>query len=69
MEPLLKIGLLVLFAVVIFAIIGLEFYSGAFHKSCYSLENLGEYGTSSDIEIHAGWVNNEWKIVKRTHSR
>lgn len=42
MAPLLQIGLLVLFAIVIFAIIGLEFYSGALHKSCYSLENIGE---------------------------
>ncbi|XP_022652390.1 voltage-dependent calcium channel type A subunit alpha-1-like isoform X3 [Varroa destructor] len=39
MAPLLQIGLLVLFAIVIFAIIGLEFYSGILHKSCYSLED------------------------------
>jgi hypothetical protein len=43
MAPLLQIGLLVLFAIVIFAIIGLEFYSGALHKTCYSVENLGKY--------------------------
>ncbi|XP_033611778.1 voltage-dependent calcium channel type A subunit alpha-1 isoform X2 [Cryptotermes secundus] len=42
MAPLLQIGLLVLFAIVIFAIIGLEFYSGALHKTCYSVENLDE---------------------------
>lgn len=42
MAPLLQIGLLVLFAIVIFAIIGLEFYSGALHKTCYSVENLGK---------------------------
>ncbi|CAG0883533.1 unnamed protein product [Cyprideis torosa] len=40
MAPLLQIGLLVLFAVVIFAIIGLEFYCGILHKTCYSLEDL-----------------------------
>lgn len=40
MAPLLQIGLLVLFAIVIFAIIGLEFYSGALHKTCYSIEDL-----------------------------
>lgn len=40
MAPLLQIGLLVLFAIIIFAIIGLEFYSGALHKTCYMLENL-----------------------------
>ncbi|KAK7605440.1 hypothetical protein V9T40_007298 [Parthenolecanium corni] len=40
MAPLLQIGLLVLFAIIIFAIIGLEFYSGALHKTCYRLNNL-----------------------------
>lgn len=39
MAPLLQIGLLVLFAIVIFAIIGLEFYSGAMHNTCWDLEN------------------------------
>jgi len=34
MAPLLQIGLLVLFAIVIFAIIGLEFFYGAFHYAC-----------------------------------
>lgn len=43
MAPLLQIGLLVLFAIVIFAIIGLEFYSGALHKTCYSLEDISKY--------------------------
>lgn len=42
MAPLLQIGLLVLFAIVIFAIIGLEFYSGALHRTCYSLYDIGE---------------------------
>ncbi|XP_053201741.1 voltage-dependent calcium channel type A subunit alpha-1-like isoform X3 [Panonychus citri] len=40
MAPLLQIGLLVLFAIVIFAIIGLEFYSGSLHHTCVSLEDL-----------------------------
>lgn len=39
MAPLLQIGLLVLFAIVIFAIIGLEFYSGVMHHTCYDPEN------------------------------
>ncbi|KHJ46319.1 transporter, cation channel family protein [Trichuris suis] len=39
MAPLLQIGLLVLFAIVIFAIIGLEFYSGSFHSTCYNKDN------------------------------
>ncbi|KAI6210463.1 Voltage-dependent calcium channel A type alpha-1 [Aphelenchoides besseyi] len=38
MAPLLQIGLLVLFAIVIFAIIGLEFYSGIFHSACYNAD-------------------------------
>ena len=42
MAPLLQIGLLVLFAIVIFAIIGLEFYCGALHRTCYSLDDLGK---------------------------
>ncbi|XP_023288257.1 voltage-dependent calcium channel type A subunit alpha-1 [Orussus abietinus] len=42
MAPLLQIGLLVLFAIVIFAIIGLEFYSGILHKTCYSIEDLNQ---------------------------
>ncbi|KAF6779767.1 hypothetical protein AHF37_00754 [Paragonimus kellicotti] len=37
MAPLLQISLLVLFAITIFAIIGLEFYSGAFHMTCFDL--------------------------------
>ncbi|XP_076756209.1 calcium voltage-gated channel subunit cacophony isoform X21 [Xylocopa sonorina] len=40
MAPLLQIGLLVLFAIVIFAIIGLEFYSGTLHKTCYSIRDI-----------------------------
>ncbi|XP_022648011.1 voltage-dependent calcium channel type A subunit alpha-1-like isoform X2 [Varroa destructor] len=50
MAPLLQIGLLVLFAIVIFAIIGLEFYSGALHKTCYSLEDPGEIVPEGDQE-------------------
>jgi hypothetical protein len=43
MAPLLQIGLLVLFAIVIFAIIGLDFYEGALHKTCFSLPDLSEF--------------------------
>lgn len=49
MAPLLQIGLLVLFAIVIFAIIGLEFYSGALHRSCYSLEDICKYARDSAV--------------------
>lgn len=49
MAPLLQIGLLVLFAIVIFAIIGLEFYCGALHRTCYSLEDLDEIVKEGDL--------------------
>ena len=38
----MQIGLLVSFAILIFAIIGLEFYSGALHHTCYAIDDLGE---------------------------
>jgi len=34
MAPLLQIALLVLFMIIIFAIIGLEFLNGVFHNAC-----------------------------------
>ena len=40
--PLVNIALLLLFAVIIFAIIGLEFYAGALNRTCYNIENLGK---------------------------
>lgn len=40
--PLVNIALLLLFAVIIFAIIGLEFYAGALNKTCYKLDDLGK---------------------------
>uniref|UniRef100_A0A8D0BZU3 Voltage-dependent N-type calcium channel subunit alpha n=1 Tax=Salvator merianae TaxID=96440 RepID=A0A8D0BZU3_SALMN len=45
MVPLLQIGLLLFFAIVMFAIIGLEFYMGKFHKACFSneTERLGDF--------------------------
>ncbi|XP_051167257.1 voltage-dependent calcium channel type A subunit alpha-1 isoform X5 [Leptopilina boulardi] len=49
MAPLLQIGLLVLFAIVIFAIIGLEFYSGTLHKTCYSIENIQQIIKEGDL--------------------
>ena len=40
--PLVNIALLLLFAVIIFAIIVLEFYAGALNRTCYSLDDLGK---------------------------
>ncbi len=42
LAPLMQIALLVMFAILIFAIIGLEFYSGALHKTCYAIDDLGK---------------------------
>ncbi|XP_070165290.1 voltage-dependent calcium channel type A subunit alpha-1 isoform X13 [Polyergus mexicanus] len=58
MAPLLQIGLLVLFAIVIFAIIGLEFYSGTLHKTCFSLMDMsivkeGEQASPCNTDIKA----------------
>uniref|UniRef100_A0A3B3STK5 Voltage-dependent N-type calcium channel subunit alpha n=1 Tax=Paramormyrops kingsleyae TaxID=1676925 RepID=A0A3B3STK5_9TELE len=38
MVPLLQIGLLLFFAIVMFAIIGVEFYMGKFHHTCFKLD-------------------------------
>ncbi|XP_062269228.1 voltage-dependent N-type calcium channel subunit alpha-1B-like [Platichthys flesus] len=38
MVPLLQIGLLLFFAIVMFAIIGVEFYMGKFHTTCFRLD-------------------------------
>lgn len=35
MVPLLHIGMLVMFVIIIYAIIGLELFIGRMHKSCY----------------------------------
>nr|XP_033816361.1 voltage-dependent N-type calcium channel subunit alpha-1B isoform X2 [Geotrypetes seraphini] len=52
MVPLLQIGLLLFFAIVMFAIIGLEFYIGKFHKACFSKttdERVGDFPCGEDI--------------------
>ena len=41
--PLVNIALLLLFAIIIFAIIGLEFYAGALNKTCYDLSDLSKW--------------------------
>merc|ERR1719458_1235787 len=38
--PLVNIALLLLFAIIIFAIVGLEFYAGALNKTCYDINDL-----------------------------
>ena len=58
--PLVNIALLLFFAILIFAIIGLEFYAGALNKTCYSLDNLGE---SFTLDPDSACNNkNQWSI-------
>ncbi|XP_050972672.1 voltage-dependent R-type calcium channel subunit alpha-1E isoform X7 [Labeo rohita] len=56
MVPLLQIGLLLFFAILMFAIIGLEFYSGKLHKICVAFSNItdSERADSSEIEFPCG---------------
>ncbi|KAI4885794.1 hypothetical protein NFI96_023159 [Prochilodus magdalenae] len=42
MVPLLQIGLLLFFAILMFAIIGLEFYSGRLHSTCLPFPDIQE---------------------------
>ncbi|VDL62340.1 unnamed protein product [Hymenolepis diminuta] len=51
MAPLLQIGLLLLFAITIFAIVGLEFYSGGFHMTCFD-EREFKYFLSMVFVLH-----------------
>ncbi len=46
--PLVNIALLLLFAIIIFAIIGLEFYAGALNKTCYDLSDLNRIVQESE---------------------
>ncbi|CAF0900785.1 unnamed protein product [Rotaria sordida] len=49
MAPLFQIALLVLFAIVIFAIIGLELYSGVFHTTCFYANRTAVDNDSEDL--------------------
>ncbi|XP_069006576.1 voltage-dependent R-type calcium channel subunit alpha-1E [Embiotoca jacksoni] len=56
MVPLLQIGLLLFFAILMFAIIGLEFYSGKLHYSCKPQPGIlaNETVDSSESEFPCG---------------
>ncbi|XP_061680587.1 voltage-dependent R-type calcium channel subunit alpha-1E [Syngnathoides biaculeatus] len=56
MIPLLQIGLLLFFAILMFAIIGLEFYSGKLHHNCTPQPGILENETvdSSESEFPCG---------------
>ncbi|XP_033643023.1 voltage-dependent P/Q-type calcium channel subunit alpha-1A-like isoform X11 [Asterias rubens] len=42
MAPLLQIGLLILFVIIIFAITGMEFFQGKFHNTCFIADENGK---------------------------
>ncbi|XP_073727831.1 voltage-dependent R-type calcium channel subunit alpha-1E [Misgurnus anguillicaudatus] len=56
MVPLLQIGLLLFFAILMFAIIGLEFYSGKLHHTCMASPDILDNETvdSSEVEFACG---------------
>ncbi|XP_061588385.1 voltage-dependent R-type calcium channel subunit alpha-1E-like [Cololabis saira] len=56
MIPLLQIGLLLFFAILMFAIIGLEFYSGKLHQTCLPSDELFDNETldSTELEFACG---------------
>lgn len=60
MVPLLQIGLLLFFAILMFAIIGLEFYSGKLHRACF-MNNSGRVtilSSTSSLHLPLGvWGN------------
>ncbi|KAK2164751.1 hypothetical protein LSH36_59g03019 [Paralvinella palmiformis] len=65
MAPLLQIGLLVLFAIVIFAIIGLEFYSGAFHSTCTNKETGSQFARNMKKKHAHNSCTHCWRVEKR----
>ncbi|XP_041848653.1 voltage-dependent R-type calcium channel subunit alpha-1E-like isoform X3 [Melanotaenia boesemani] len=51
MIPLLQIGLLLFFAILMFAIIGLEFYSGKLHQTCLPSDDIFDNETVDSSEL------------------
>nr|XP_054596920.1 voltage-dependent R-type calcium channel subunit alpha-1E isoform X1 [Nothobranchius furzeri] len=51
MIPLLQIGLLLFFAILMFAIIGLEFYSGKLHHTCQPSDDILDNETVDSSEL------------------
>lgn len=52
MVPLLQIGLLLFFAIAMFAIIGVEFYMGKFHTTCFRNDTGESGGISPELRPH-----------------
>ncbi|KAI1882504.1 hypothetical protein AGOR_G00251440 [Albula goreensis] len=76
MVPLLQIGLLLFFAILMFAIIGVEFYMGKFHQACFK-RDTGELAAdypcgreapsrlcpSNDTECREYWIGPNFGIT------
>ncbi|XP_045779667.1 muscle calcium channel subunit alpha-1-like isoform X8 [Maniola jurtina] len=77
MVPLLHIALLVIFVIIIYAIIGLELFSGKMHKSCYNkltdeiMDNAHPCDDNGfncsligdDMECREGWIGPNFGIT------
>lgn len=63
MVPLLQIGLLLFFAIVMFAIIGVEFYMGKFHTTCFRND------TGEDNSLTVACVCMTTQIISRVNAK
>merc|ERR1719507_204829 len=71
--PLINIALLVLFVIIIYSIIGLELFMGAFHKTCFHnvtgemMEDPnpcgGLYSCEEEYECREYWEGPQWGIT------
>lgn len=52
MVPLLHIALLVIFVIIIYAIIGLELFSGKMHRTCFNAESKLQNVQSQPIALY-----------------
>ena len=67
--PLANIALLLLFAVIIFAIIGLEFYAGALNRTCYSLDDLGRFTTLCSVFTSLSFFAGPWSKATNVNAQ
>jgi len=71
--PLMNIALLVLFVIIIYSIIGLELFMGAFHKTCFDVTTGemmedptpcgGIYHCPNGTECRGEWEGPQWGIT------
>jgi len=71
--PLVNIGLLVIFVIIIYSIIGLELFMGAFHKTCFDIATGemmedpnpcgGIFHCPNGTECRGEWEGPQWGIT------